>query len=516
MNIEEAKKEIYYTLCAYHQKDREGNYVFPMARQRPIVLMGPPGVGKTAIVEQVAKECEVGFVTYALTHHTRQSAVGLPRLQLRNYGSQEITVTEYTMSEIVAAVYECMERTGKHEGILFLDEINCVSETLAPTMLQLLQNKTFGTHRLPQGWLLVAAGNPPEYNRSAREFDVVTLDRVRLIPIEADYPTWARYAWKQCVHGAVQSYLSIHPDHFYSMEEKENGQSFVTGRGWEDLSELLKQYEKIGAPISQKQVEQYLHKESISRAFTTYYLLYRKYGEDYGIVEILQETISQEAYGRKVAMAQKGNFEERFTLVHLLLAGLNSEFQQYYSQRETVMGLYQGLQTLKLNWQQNPLEDTFEDYIKSRYHSLQVKADAHLLQAEEQKREKAILNHMEAYALQLKQEHIKGLEAGMKKIQELFSYETESLERCAQTIQEQLKAAFQFMLNCFSDGQEMVLFVSELARNERAMEFLSEYPCEVFLRYSQMLLYEERERELQAKCREIIFPEVGESEREIL
>ena len=78
-----------------------------------------------------------------------------------------------------------MDRTGKREGILFLDEINCVSETLAPTMLQFLQNKTFGNHALPEGWLIVAAGNPPEYNKSVRDFDIVTLDRIRNIPVEA-------------------------------------------------------------------------------------------------------------------------------------------------------------------------------------------------------------------------------------------------------------------------------------------------------------------------------------------
>ncbi len=53
-------------------------------------------------------------------------------------------MTEYTMSEIIASVYDKMEQTGNSEGILFLDEINCVSETLAPAMLQFLQGKTFG------------------------------------------------------------------------------------------------------------------------------------------------------------------------------------------------------------------------------------------------------------------------------------------------------------------------------------------------------------------------------------
>ena len=80
------------------------------------------------------------------------------------------------MSEIVASIYDRMEETGLNEGILFIDEINCVSETLAPAMLQFLQNKTFGNHRIPEGWVIVTAGNPPEYNKSVREFDVVTLD----------------------------------------------------------------------------------------------------------------------------------------------------------------------------------------------------------------------------------------------------------------------------------------------------------------------------------------------------
>lgn len=54
-----------------------------------------------------------------------------------------------------------IEKTGNPEGILFLDEVNCVSETLAPAMLQFLQYKVFARHRIPDGWIVVTAGNPP-------------------------------------------------------------------------------------------------------------------------------------------------------------------------------------------------------------------------------------------------------------------------------------------------------------------------------------------------------------------
>ena len=63
-----------------------------------------------------------------MTHHTRQSALGLPYIVEKAYDGEHYQVSEYTMSEIIASVYEAMETTGKKRGILFLDEINCISK----------------------------------------------------------------------------------------------------------------------------------------------------------------------------------------------------------------------------------------------------------------------------------------------------------------------------------------------------------------------------------------------------
>ena len=135
MHIKKAKEQIKNTLTAYFTKDTHGGYVLPLPKQRPIFLMGPPGIGKTAIVEQVAQELGVGMLSYSMTHHTRQSALGLPYIAHKAYDGVDYAVSEYTMSEIIASIYDLMEETGQKEGILFLDEINCVSETLAPIML---------------------------------------------------------------------------------------------------------------------------------------------------------------------------------------------------------------------------------------------------------------------------------------------------------------------------------------------------------------------------------------------
>ena len=127
MNIKRAKQEIRDSIEAYLSKDEFGEYRIPAIRQRPILLMGPPGIGKTQIMEQIARECGIALVSYTITHHTRQSAVGLPFIVKKNYGEEEFSVTEYTMSEIISSVYDKMEKTGLREGILFIDEINCVN-----------------------------------------------------------------------------------------------------------------------------------------------------------------------------------------------------------------------------------------------------------------------------------------------------------------------------------------------------------------------------------------------------
>ena len=281
MNIKQAKTQINNAIKSYFSKDDFGNYKIPIERQRPIFLMGPPGIGKTAIMEQVAEELGVGLVSYSMTHHTRQSALGLPFIKKRIYGGREYSVSEYTMSEIIASVYDMMESAGVKEGILFLDEINCVSETLAPAMLQFLQYKIFGRHRIPDGWIVVTAGNPPEYNNSVREFDIVTWDRLKRIDVEPDYRVWKEYAYQKGVHPAILTYLDINKDDFYRIETTVDGKCFVTARGWSDLSDMIRLYEQNGLVVDELLVAQYLQNQRIAKDFAIYYDLFNKYKSDY-------------------------------------------------------------------------------------------------------------------------------------------------------------------------------------------------------------------------------------------
>ncbi len=332
MNIQQATRQIEGAVRAYLSKDEHGIYRIPTQMQRPIIMMGPPGIGKTAIVSQIADRLGVNFVSYSITHHTRQSALGLPYIAQSEYGGRTYKVSRYTMSEIIAAAYDAVEKSGIPEGILFLDEVNCASETLMPAMLQFLQYKTFGQHRLPAGWVIVTAGNPPEYNRAAREFDPAMMDRLKRIDVEPDLDVWMDYAVSHGVHPAITTYLANKPKSFYRVRAGVNGARMVTARGWEDLSRMIVAYRHEGLAVDQDLVAQYLQDREVAEDFGLYLELFSKYEDDYKVDQIL----AGDAGEKILARASGAPFDERIALVNLLLDALLQRVHDAQSRGEAL------------------------------------------------------------------------------------------------------------------------------------------------------------------------------------
>ena len=320
VNIRQAKEALAQTVDLYFSQDGQGNWKLSRNRARPVCLMGPTGIGKTEIVRQVAEEKDLAFLSYSVTHHTRQSAIGLPRLTERHIDGKSVCVTEYTLSEIVAEVWRTMEETGKNRGILFLDEFNCASETLRPAMLQLLQSKTFGPHALPDGWMLVLAGNPGEYNTAASSLDPVMADRLRLLWLTADYPAWRAYMTERGVHPMVLSYLDDHRSHFYVFEKGTEGTGLVTARGWEDLSVLLKMMEENNFPVDLTFISQFLQSSKVARSFHTYYHQYSEIIASRIVERILGGDPTEGVIEEVEAMA----FSQRWALTCVLLLRLEN------------------------------------------------------------------------------------------------------------------------------------------------------------------------------------------------
>ena len=489
MDIKRAKQEVKDAIEAYLLKNEYGEYEIPTEKQRPIFLIGAPGIGKTQIMEQIARECKVGLVSYTITHHTRQSAIGLPFISKNIYNEKEYSVTEYTMSEIVASVYEKMKKTGLKEGILFIDEINCVSETLAPAMLQFLQYKTFGNHEIPKGWIIVAAGNPPEYNKSVREFDVVTMDRVKKIEIHPEFSVWKEYAYQAEIHGAVISYLTAKPNYFYQMEMTVDGMHFATPRGWEDLSKMIRVYEKLDKKIDREVVEQYIQYPKIAKDFANYLELYAKYRTDYQIDEVLSGRID-EILIKKIRHA---SLDEKLSVVNLVLSKLTEKFRQVYKKEAVITVLFQSLKTYKTNLEFT--EDAvglLNEVIDEIQKSYEEKKKAELLNREEGHAYKKTIEKLESYLMILKEERIIDKEECFERIRSLFAKENENYEN-------EMESAGRMLEVLFGNGQEMVVFVTELNANFYAVQFLQEYECERYYQYNKNLLFDEKEKVLLDK-----------------
>ncbi len=502
MNIKRAKEEIKNTIEAYLLKNEYGEYEIPVMAQRPVFLIGAPGIGKTQIMEQIARECKIGLVSYTITHHTRQSAIGLPFISKKEFDGKEMAITQYTMSEIVASIYEKIQESGLREGILFIDEINCVSETLAPAMLQFLQCKTFGSHKIPEGWLIVAAGNPPEYNKSVREFDVVTMDRVKKIQVEPDFDAWREYAYRAGVHPAVISYLNTRPANFYRMESTVDGKNFATPRGWEDLSRLIQVYEKLDKTVDREVAGQYIQHPQIARDFANYLELFYKYRTDYQIDEVLKGHIDDIL----VKKAAHASFDERLSVTGLLLSRLNKAFQAVWWKEKKLASLFkilkEGKEFLMGSQKDQPLV-YLEDVKNSCQADFDSQKKAGLLSREECHQKQQLLDTLESYLINLKKENAEDGEKAFSLLRDWFNQEKADCDSIFDKTSRMLEYVFDFMESAFSGGQELVVFITELNTSQPAIYFLQEYSCERYYRYNKELLFRENTRDILERIRQL-------------
>lgn len=503
MNIKEAKEQIKNAMTAYFTKDEFGGYAIPIEKQRPVFLMGPPGIGKTAIMEQIASELGVGLISYSMTHHTRQSALGLPFIVQKNYGGQEYDVSEYTMSEIIASVYDMMEETGLREGILFLDEINCVSETLAPSMLQFLQYKVFGRHRVPDGWIVVTAGNPPEYNNSVREFDIVTWDRLKRIDVEPDFGVWKEYAYLSSVHPAIISYLDVKHSDFYKIESTVDGKSFVTARGWSDLSDMIKLYEKHGLKVDNALVSQYLQNKKIARDFAVYYDLYMKYKSDYQIGEILSGKASEEIKRR----AKAAKFDERLALLSLILDGVNEGMRAVANEEEMLSALLACLKEVRAG-----LSNSAADAVKllgEKASAVRAKIEkgkaSSSLSAEKRHTLNLTAAALEEEAALIERNDRPSGTAAFALMKKDFDSRVAALKKNAEAAGKKLSNAFAFLEEVFGEGQELLILVTELTINAHSSRFISRYGCKEYFAHNKELLFYERRKELIEELGDLNF-----------
>ena len=495
MNIQEAKTEIKRTISLYLEKDENGEYRVPVVRQRPVFLVGAPGIGKTAIMEQIASEMDIAIVSYSMTHHTRQSAIGLPYLADKEYEGKKYTVSEYTMSEIIASIYEVMAKSGKKEGILFLDEINCVSETLAPSMLLFLQYKRFGNEQIPEGWVVVTAGNPPQYNKSVKEFDVVTMDRLKYMAVEENYQIWKQYASSASIHPAIMAFLDMNPDYFYQIQASIKGTQYVTARGWEDLSTTLRGYERLDYEVTTSLILQYITEPNTAREFSAYYALYKKYKNDYSVEAIFCGKVSREM----VEKAKHAAFDERLSLISFLKDSICEQLSKSVHEEEVLQYSVSILRKLKRGVKDDNIEKRLEKAIKDEIEGLQKKKSAGSIDRMVKTVTESVIHLLTTY-----RKHVSDCEGEkFSEIQSMFSERVEAHEKQVSQASAWLANTFEFIRKCWGEGHEMVLFTGELTVNKYSTRYIAQWGCPDYYKYNHDLLVYDRDKDLKAEIKKL-------------
>ena len=458
MNIQQAIDQLETAVRCYTALDEMGMPLVPPEAQRPMFLIGPPGVGKTDVVAQVARRLGVGLVSYTMTHHTRQSALGLPQIRTRRFGGEECAVTEYTMSELLAGVYRHMEASGCKQGILFLDEINCVSETLTPAMLELLQHKRFGEYALPEGWVIVCAGNPEKYNRAAHAFDPVTLDRLRVLEIEPDLSAWQEYAAQRQVHPSVRGYLRLRPEDFFRAE----GERIVTARSWMNLSDMMLALEKSGGAADALLFGQYLQCGEVAERFALYHALCRGVAAGFSLDAVLEGR--DEAAEARFAQA---GFDEALCAAMLLSDALNARIRSAEEIRERAQRLRHFADGVLREQGSGAVADAARAILARMEKALAVRRSVNAISSDEEARERALHSEIRSCIAAL----YGAEDARAALLEQACQAEGAALEQRTALLQE-LSHGLDFAQRAFADVHVRVIFLSDLERNDVTLRFL--------------------------------------------
>lgn len=339
--IGKAKKRIRRIIETYLMEEN-GKLAVPVIYRRPPYIFGPPGIGKSALYKEIAEELGIGYVTFSLTHQVKSGMQGLPTISELN-GEK---ITEFTIPDIIAEVLKA-EQKGFSKGILLLDEFNCASEAIMPMMLEFLITRSIGAYTLPDGWIIVLCGNPPEYNRSARLFDAAIMDRVRKIDVIAEYEDFAEYAAENNIHPLICDYLKHNPSDLYYINNSNHSQKndnkgasgtnyshtegqkrsepeVVTPRGWESLSWTLKNYEDLGFEIDVDLIREFIKSDEIAADFYTFYQISTQLFDGKDMEKILKGK-NLEEYASKAGSAK---LAFKLSLIDLLVEVIESKQRQ--------------------------------------------------------------------------------------------------------------------------------------------------------------------------------------------
>lgn len=299
------------------------------------------------------------------------------------------------------------------------------------------------------------------------------------------------YAIGADVHPSITSYLEIKPAHFYRVQTNIDGKNFVTARGWEDLSRMIRLYELSKIHVDKLLISQYVQDAKIAADFAQYYDLFCMYRSDYQVGSILEGNVSDEIRQR----ALKAKFDERLALIGLMLDALRAKVQSTMDENEVVARLMECLRTFRssqMNSKESP-RDAFNALIEEKSQALVMGKKAASMSADEQRVLRQLVECMNGESMLLR--NLSNSD-GFEILKKDFDARVEKLKKDIDKTRMQMTNLFAFSDDVFGDGQELLIIVTELTVSKDTAAFISKFGCEEYFRHNKDLLLYERYGEI--------------------
>ncbi len=195
-------------------------------RKVPVFLWGPPGIGKSSIVSQIAKDQDIGYIDLRLSLLDPTDLRGIPFFK---------SDTE----EAIWAPASFLPDGSVENGILFLDELNTAAPMVQASAYQLILDRKIGEYTLPDGWAIVAAGNRESDRGVVFRMAAPLANRFVHLEMEASVDNWREWAMKSDIDASIIGFIANRPDALFTFGNNDESRSFATPRTWEYVNEIV-------------------------------------------------------------------------------------------------------------------------------------------------------------------------------------------------------------------------------------------------------------------------------------
>lgn len=229
--------------------------IHSIARKRPMFIAGPPGIGKSDIVAEVARSQNRPLIDIRLPLMEATDIRGLPYLRevtIRDaqgnvvFNEQNVPLTEKIFTWSTPSD---LPTDPNSRALIFFDEMSAAPPSVQAATYQIILNRRIGTYELPKDVVIVAAGNRVKDKGVAYNMPTPLANRFIHSTLHVDFDDWQEWAMKNRVHKDVVGYLTYQPNDLFDFDPRRESYAFATPRSWSFVSELLYEPQADGSYV---------------------------------------------------------------------------------------------------------------------------------------------------------------------------------------------------------------------------------------------------------------------------